>query len=405
MCSLTVRVHNRSHYRKILKRTRRDAILYGYPDPLALMEDMREARDMNTGSRKSRMAWPLKPLFSPPPFHTTPQTLSQQKVKILSVKSIMSVESANVDIVVVDSVSLLQSAIDAAVTGIRTDFPSLFIDMEGMNLGRHGSISIMSLYVLSKRTVYLIDVFKLGNEAFSTVNSAGKSLKHVLERPATLKVLFDARRDSNALSALYGVSVDGIRDVQLMELGTRKGSKDFLAGLDKCVVKDSTLSVVEKQAWELIKGNTRRLFDPALGGRYDIFNERPIRQDIKKYCAGDVTVLPDLFRIYDAKLNQPGEKFWELHVLEATKERAKLSRDPEFDGASNPTTRGPWDRKTIEKAIDQWNDDVLDNALHEEDDDFFGLEEYDDDYGWKDDGPTNCRDIINDCDYEYYYSD
>jgi hypothetical protein len=24
---------------------------------------------------------------------------------------------------------------------------------------------------------------------------------------------------------------------------------------------------------------------------------------------------------------------------------------------------------------------------------------------WDDDGPTSCRDIINDCDYDYYYSD
>ncbi|RAL07127.1 uncharacterized protein BO97DRAFT_464588 [Aspergillus homomorphus CBS 101889] len=151
----------------------------------------------------------------------------------------MSVESANINIVVVDSVSLLQSVIDAAVTGLRTDSPSLFINLEGMNLGRCGSISIMSVYVPNKSIVYLIDVHKLGNEAFSTVNRDGKSLKYVLECPAMLNVLFDARRDLDALSALFGLSVDGIRDVQLMELGTRKESKDFLAGLDKCVVNDS----------------------------------------------------------------------------------------------------------------------------------------------------------------------
>ncbi|KAL3462798.1 ribonuclease H-like domain-containing protein [Aspergillus heterothallicus] len=321
----------------------------------------------------------------------------------------------NVDIVVVDSVSLLQSAINAAVTGLRNDFPSLFIDLEGMNLGRHGSISIMSLYVLTKRTVYLIDVCKLGNEAFSTSNGDGKSLKYLLECPATLKVFFDARRDLEALSALYGVSVDGIRDVQLMELGTRKGAKDFLAGLGKCVVKHSTVSAVEKQAWELIKSNTRRLFDPAFGGRYDIFNERPVREDIKKYCAGDVTVLPDLFKVYDAILNQPEMKFWKLHVLGATKERIRLARNLEFASTSKFTARGPWDQEILDEAINQWNDDVLDNALNCEDDDFFEAE-YDDvldnalnceeyDYGWEDDGPTSCRDIINDCDYEYYYSD
>jgi exonuclease 3'-5' domain-containing protein 1 len=73
----------------------------------------------------------------------------------------MSVESAGIEIIVVDSVSLLRSVIDAAVIGLRTDFPSLFIDLEGMQLGRHGSISIMSLYVPFRKTVYLIDIYKL----------------------------------------------------------------------------------------------------------------------------------------------------------------------------------------------------------------------------------------------------
>ncbi|OGE46844.1 hypothetical protein PENARI_c100G04175 [Penicillium arizonense] len=317
----------------------------------------------------------------------------------------MSIESAGIETIVVDSVSLLQSVIDAAVIGLRTDVPSLFIDLEGIQLGRHGSISIMSLYVPSRKTVYLIDIYRLENEAFSTVNSDKKSLKFILESPVILKVLFDVRHDSDALFSLYGISLDGIRDVQLMELGTRKGPKDFLAGLDKCVEKDSTISATEKKAWGLTKGNTRRLFDPAFGGRYDIFNERPIRPAIAKYCVGDVTLLPDLFNIYGAKLNRPGEEFWKLNVLEETKERIKLSRSPEFDGTSKSNARGPWNRESFEEGINRWNDDILDNALHCEDDDFYGPEDYDDDYGWEDDGPTSCRDIINDCDYDYYYSD
>jgi exonuclease 3'-5' domain-containing protein 1 len=114
-------------------------------------------------------------------------------------------------------------------------------------------------------------------------------------------------------------------------------------------------------------------------------------------------------------LNQPEKKFWKLHVLEATKERIRLARNLEFDSTSKFTARGPWDQEILDEAINQWNDDVLDNAINCEDDDFFEAE-YDDvldnalnceeyDYGWEDDGPTSCRDIINDCDYEYYYSD
>ncbi|QKX62540.1 uncharacterized protein TRUGW13939_09701 [Talaromyces rugulosus] len=320
----------------------------------------------------------------------------------------MPIEPAGIETSVVDSGSLLQSVIDEIIQ-LPTNVPSLFMDLEGIQLGRHGSLSIMSLYLAPKKRVYLIDIHKLGTEAISTVNSKGKSLKFILESSVILKVLFDVRHDSDALFSHYGIALDGIRDIQLMEIGTRKGPKDFLAGLSKCVEKDSTISAAEKQAWELTKSTTRRLFDPAFGGRYDIFNERPIQPMIVKYCAGDVTLLPDLFNAYNAKLCQPGNKFWELHVLEATQERIKLSQSPSFDGTSNTNARGTWDKESLEEALNQWNDDILDNAFEDDildemlwADVFDGPEEFDD---WEDDGPTSCRDIINNCDYDYYYSD
>ncbi|CAI7647184.1 unnamed protein product [Penicillium bialowiezense] len=274
----------------------------------------------------------------------------------------MSVEPTGIKTIVVDSVPLLQSVIDAAIEGLGTNSPSLFLDLEGIHLGRHGSISIVSLYVPSRETVYLVDVFKLEKESFSTVNSDGKSLKFILESPDILKVLFDLRNDSDALFSLYGVSLDGIRDVQLMELATRRGSKEFLAGLGKCIVRDSTISAAQKKEWERTKRSTRRLFDPALGGNYEIFNARPIKPGVAKYCAGDVTV-------YNAQLSRPGEDFWAVQVLKATKERIKLSQTSNYNGHCRSNARGPWDREYIKEATDQWNDEIMENAMHPDDDD------------------------------------
>lgn len=324
-----------------------------------------------------------------------------------------STESAGIETIVIDSASLLPSVIDAAVIGLQPGVPSLFIDLEGIQLGRHGSISIMSLYIPSKKRVYLIDIHKLGKEAFSTVNSDGKSFKFILESPDILKVLFDVRHDSDALFGLYGISVDGIRDVQLMELGTRTGSKEFLAGLKNCVDNDSTISKMEKTAWGRIKDYTRQLFDPSLGGRYEIFNERPIRPVIAEYCAGDVTLLPNLFNVYDAKLHAPGETFWELHVLETTEDWIRLSQSPNFDGTSKANVCGPWDDDSIREEIHQWNDDIRleilsgQDAFDRECDEFLDDVLYceGDGYGWQDDGLTSCRDIISECDYGDYYSD
>ncbi|KAJ5654966.1 hypothetical protein N7490_001969 [Penicillium lividum] len=280
----------------------------------------------------------------------------------------MAFDLARIETIVVDSVALLRSVIGEVMT-LRTDTPSLFIDLEGCQLGRHESSVI-------------------------------------------LKVLFDVRHDSDALFSHYRIAIDGARDVQLMELGTRTGPKEFLASLAACVEKDSTISSMEKKTWEITKLNTRRLYDPALGGRYEIFNDRPIKPEIVKYCVGDVVLLPGLFVAYNTKLCRPGEKFWEVQILEATKERIQLSQSPNFDGTSQANARGPWTREAIEEAINQWNDDIMDNAMNEEGRDFdFDFEPIFDDFDdnddddWHDDGPTSCRDIIPDCDYHYYYSD
>jgi exonuclease 3'-5' domain-containing protein 1 len=238
--------------------------------------------------------------------------------------------------------------------------------LEGVKLGRHGSISIISLYVLPRKKIYLIDIHRLGKTAFSTINSSATSLKTILESPTIPKTIFDIRNDSDALFSHYEISVDGIKDLQLMELATRKGSKDFVAGLAKCIEKDSPVSTAAKAEWQRTKEGASRLYDPKKGGRYEIFNERPMRSEIVQYCARDVALLPGLYNVYNAKLRLPGENFWQVQVREATKDRIKLSQSPGYDRQAETKVCGPWDKESIEQAIDDWNDDVMFDALNNE---------------------------------------
>ena len=69
--------------------------------------------------------------------------------------------------------------------------PSLYFDLEGIRLGRTGSISIISVYVQPLNKVYLVDVFILGERAFHVTNHNNTSLKTILEAPSILKVFFD----------------------------------------------------------------------------------------------------------------------------------------------------------------------------------------------------------------------
>jgi hypothetical protein len=48
--------------------------------------------------------------------------------------------------------------------------------LEGIALGRHGSISILSLYIAPTKKTYLIDIFNLEEAAFSTTTNSGVSL-------------------------------------------------------------------------------------------------------------------------------------------------------------------------------------------------------------------------------------
>ena len=126
---------------------------------------------------------------------------------------------------VVDSFPALLYLLDM-IGDLPADAPSLFIDLEGTKLGRHGTMSIISFYLTPANTAYLIDVYSLGEAAFTTTNSKTTSLTTILESSAIPKVIFDIRNDSDALFGLYGISVKGIKDLQLMELATRPGWTD-----------------------------------------------------------------------------------------------------------------------------------------------------------------------------------
>ena len=270
---------------------------------------------------------------------------SSVEVQINAAKSVErsdNIEFSDIDIIVVDSATTLASFLENLIS-LPVKPPSLYLDLEGVKLGRHGSISIISLYILPLKKIYLIDIHSLGNTAFSTTNRSAASLKTILESQTIPKVIFDIRSDSDALFSHFQISVNGIQDLQLMELATRKGSKDIVVGLAKCIENDSLISAVEKEEWQRTKEGTRHLFDPKKGGRFEIFNDRPIKPEIIQYCARDISLLPGLYNVYNAKLCLPGEAHWQTRVLKATKDRIKLSQSPKYDEQTTwQKIRGPW---------------------------------------------------------------
>ena len=216
--------------------------------------------------------------------------------------------------------------------------PSLYLDIEGVALSRHGSISIIQLFHLPQNHVFLIDVLVLQEAAFSTPNQSGTTLRSILESPLVPKVFFDVRNDADALYAHFNILLQGVHDIQLLEVATRSWAKDRVAGLRKCIRSDARLATEVRQDWEAVKERGKALFAVEDGGSYEVFNIRPMLQDIVDYCAQDVVYLPVLWNVYSQKIG----KKWLKRVQEETVKRVLMSQAESYEPHGEHKVLSPW---------------------------------------------------------------
>lgn len=209
----------------------------------------------------------------------------------------------------------------------------LFIDLEGVNLGRLGTVAILQLLMPPSPIVYLIDIHVLGAKAFEVATDENTTLKSVLESKTIFKVFFDVRNDSDALHAHFGVNIAGTIDLQIIEYATRQPRGRFVNGLARCIERDLPYS----SDWSLIKAKGRRLFAPEVGGKYEVFLERPLPADIVKYCEQDVILMPRLLASYGPKLRSGVA----AQIQTIVDERLRLSKTTMFNGQGKHMAVGP----------------------------------------------------------------
>jgi exonuclease 3'-5' domain-containing protein 1 len=254
---------------------------------------------------------------------------------------------------IIDTAERVATLVDL-IWQLPTDSPSLFIDLEGINLSRNGSISILTLLIQKDETLkhtYLFDIHTLGNLAFNVAGVRGKTLKDILESPLIRKVFFDVRNDSDALFSLFNIALQGIEDVQLMENASLlRGPipRTYLTGLASCIKFDASLSPQQRVNWEAVKTEGKRLFAPERGGNYEAFNARPMSDAIMAYCVGDVQYLPRLRMLYCANLSAE----WQVRVLGAAWGRVMESQSARYQPEGRDKTLGPW----IDQRGEIWKD-------------------------------------------------
>jgi exonuclease 3'-5' domain-containing protein 1 len=254
------------------------------------------------------------------------------------------------------------SAILPTLKDLPASSPNLYIDLEGANLSRHGTISLITLYVLSTNTVYLIDVHQLGAAAFTTTAVSTSAtpeppltLKTILESPDIPKVFFDVRNDSDALFSHFGISLQGIHDLQLMELTTTKrkswDGRQYLTGLAMCIKHEAGLDLNERQRIDTVKNQGIKLFAPEHGGSYAVFNERPLQPIVQEYCVQDVVYMPRLWNIYQARM----DAFWRVMATEGAQARVKESQGPGYQSTGEHKRYGCWPGAVAKAARQKWN--------------------------------------------------
>lgn len=213
----------------------------------------------------------------------------------------------------------------------------IYIDLEGVNLSRNGSISLIQLYVPHVGQVQILDVHRMGARTFSTTSARGVSLKSLLESKERKKYFFDVRNDSDALNSLFGIRLAGVTDVQLLELACRKAPRVTLSGLARCIEQDSGLPCKVRKDWESTKAQVKRKFNPEASGTGEVFNERPLPEDLLRYCAGDVQFLPVLASKYQARLSPA----WPKKVAQETTRRLEESWGPDYQPKGKHKVFGP----------------------------------------------------------------
>ena len=237
---------------------------------------------------------------------------------------------------IVDTVTALSYVLDA-VEKLSTEQPCLYIDLEGESLSRDGTISILQLYLAPADRTYLIDIFTLGSKSFTTGGKNGRTLQEILEDPKIPKVFFDVRNDSDALYSHYKIRLAGVQDLQLMELATRGFGRRLVNGLARCIEREGGLSAVESREWRQSKDKGKLLFAPECGGSYSVFNDRPLSEEISRYCIQDVQFLPRLWRAYDRKLTPK----WRQRVTEGSMDRVVESQSKTYMPHGKHKALGP----------------------------------------------------------------
>lgn len=223
---------------------------------------------------------------------------------------------------------------------------TLYVDLEGDNVCRHGTVSLITILIHQLQEIHIIDVLTLGYAAFTTVSDSGETLKAILEDPSITKCFWDVRNDADALWALYEVDLVGVMDIQLLENASRQTGRDkeYLAGRDMAISNDLNPGVGIMNVgrdprpgsfWMpfqryVVEGDDIQDFPPIL--------RRPLDKDTVLKCTRDVLHLRGLRDVYMKRISIA----WLGKVRQESAKRIAEAHAGDYVPKSPLEAKGPW---------------------------------------------------------------
>ncbi len=214
------------------------------------------------------------------------------------------------------------------------------VDFEGVKLNRSGRLCLFQMTCSDMPSVvYVVDVYLLPQALHlkSPKSSRGISLQTILEDHRILKLWFDPRNDVDALFHQFQIRPQHVFDLQLAEVAGRRSKGlqvHFVPSLQKCVAGCDRLDCTQKQFADFINRSGKQLFEPDHGGSYEVFQKRPLLDDLLVYAAHDCRHMHMLYQCYCAELSDE----WEQRVLSASNLRAQWFLHPTYQ---RPSTDAP----------------------------------------------------------------
>ncbi|KAI0444184.1 hypothetical protein F4803DRAFT_512296 [Xylaria telfairii] len=98
-----------------------------------------------------------------------------------------------------------------------------------------------------------------------------------------------------------------------------------------------TFVLSPKLSWNRAREKGELLFNPERGGSYEVFNQRPIPNDIISYSAENVMALPVMWMFYnwgDIRRNKLAKK--------ETEKRIAASQKPDYEPNGPSSIWSPW---------------------------------------------------------------